>query len=322
MFANGSHKSKQFFVVLIKFSIVVAAFYFIYHKLTQNENLDFPVFIQFLSKNTFFTPKNFFFLLALSFFNWFFEISKWKVLVSSITKISYQKAVEQVLGSLTASLFTPNRIGEYGAKAMYFAPLFRKRILLINLLGNLMQMCVTLVFGCVGLWLFTSQYHLEINYLNIAFGLVIAILIIAVIVVILRQNVLKIKGFTIENLKQFFKNIPLKIHAFGLVFSLFRYLIFSFQFYYLLTLFGVDITYFTAMTVITSMYVLASVIPSIFIFDVVVRGSIAVYLFAIIGVNELTVLYVITLMWLLNFVCPSILGGFYVLKFKLPKNEN
>jgi hypothetical protein len=91
--------------------------------------------------------------------------------------------------------------------------------------------------------------------------------------------------------------------------------------YYLLTIFGVDISYFEAMVVITSMYFLASIMPSISIFDVVIKGSVAVFLFDFIQVNELTVLSCITLMWLLNFVLPSVFGSYYVLNFKLPKVE-
>ena len=97
-----------------------------------------------------------------------------------------------------------------------------------------------------------------------------------------------------------------------------RYVIFSFQFYYLLKIFGVDISYFAAMIVITSMYFLASIIPSISIFDVVVKGSVAVFLFSFIEVNELIVLSTTTIMWLLNFALPSLFGSYYVINFKLP----
>ena len=116
--------------------------------------------------------------------------------------------------------------------------------------------------------------------------------------------------------------MPSKIIIPVFVISVVRYLIFSFQFYFLLQLFGVHVSYFNAMTVITSMYLLSSIIPSIFIFDVIIKGSIGVYLFAIVGVNEFTTLSVITIMWLLNFVLPSIFGSYYVLNFNLPKTQD
>src|SRR5690606_2826836 len=129
-----------------------------------------------------------------------------------------------------------------------------------------------------------------------------------------------IYGVSIKKVFRFFKNIPAKHYLNCFTYSVIRYLVFSFQFYFLLQLFGVDISYINAMTIITSMYLLASIIPSIFIFDVVVKGSVAVYLFSLVGVNELTILCVVTLMWLLNFVFPSMIGSVFVLKFKLPKS--
>ena len=149
--SNGlSYKSKQFFFVLIKLSIVAGAFYFIYQKLMKNDDLSFFDFAQFLTENEVFSSKNVVFLLFLTIFNWFLEILKWQKLTSIVTKISFLKSLEQSLGALTASLFTPNRIGEYGAKAIYFQYSIRKKILLLNLLGNIAQMTITTVFGVIG----------------------------------------------------------------------------------------------------------------------------------------------------------------------------
>nr|WP_229669481.1 lysylphosphatidylglycerol synthase domain-containing protein [Yeosuana aromativorans] len=305
--------------MLIKISLVVAAFYVIYQKLLKNSDLAFSDFVNFSSKNDLFLLKNMLFLLVLTIFNWFFEILKWQNLVSSIKKISFKLALKQCLGSLTASLFTPNRIGEYGAKAIYFSSTFRKHILLINLLGNLLQMAVTIVFGVIGLLVFVQTYSIQINTNKLAILVLAGLLLFIFIRFIFKKGNLNIKGFSIKKLKDFIYYFPQKKLVLGATYSLIRYLIFSFQFYYVLVLFKVDIGYLDAMTVITTMYLLASIIPSIFIFDVVIKGGIAVYLFSIIGVNELVSLSVVTIMWILNFVIPSIIGSFYVLYFKFPK---
>ncbi|MEM5563754.1 lysylphosphatidylglycerol synthase transmembrane domain-containing protein [Psychroserpens sp. AS72] len=321
-FGGLPYKTKQFFFVLIKLSIVVGAFYFIYNKLANNQDLDFHDFIQYLSHNGVFSIKNVSILLFLTIFNWFFEILKWKTLISYIKTISFKNAFEQSLGALTASLFTPNRIGEYGAKAIYFNSEIRKKVMLLNLTGNMMQMTVTVIFGSIGLLLMHSTYDMNINYFRITKLLLIVIVMLGFAIFGLQQDRFKIKGFSLEKLKSFFKELPLTIEltAFGL--SILRYLIFSFQFYFLLHSFGIDLTYFNAMMVITSMYLLSSVIPSIFIFDVIIKGSVAVYLFSMVGVDEFTTLSIIMIMWLLNFVLPSIFGSYYVLNFNLPKTEN
>ena len=54
--------------------------------------------------------------------------------------------------------------------------------------------------------------------------------------------------------------------------------------------------------------------------DAIVKGSIALYLFNLAGVNDLTVLSIISLMWILNFALPAILGSFFVLSYKMSFN--
>jgi uncharacterized membrane protein YbhN (UPF0104 family) len=315
------YKTKQFFFVLIKLSIVVGAFYFIYSKLSENENLQLNEFIAFLKENDTFSPKNIILLILLSIFNWFFEILKWKNLVKTIKNISFRDALEQSLGGLTASLITPNRIGDYGAKAVYYAKQFRTKIVLLNLLGNMAQMTITTIFGVIGFIIFVNRYQIDVNYYRvIKFGFIL--LMVSLFAVLgVKQKRYKIKGFSFERILKFIKQIDTKTHFTTLFLSLIRYLIFSFQFYYLLSMFGVDVEYTKAMVVITSMYFLASIVPSISIFDVIIKGSVAVFLFGYVEVNELTILSIITLMWLLNFVIPSLFGSYFVLNFKLPYNK-
>jgi hypothetical protein len=303
----------------MKLSIVVGAFYFIYWKLTQDENIQFNEFASFLSKNDVFSSKNTLFLIILSSLNWFFEILKWQHLVKIVKPISFYAALEQSLGGLTASLITPNRIGEYGAKAVCYKKPLRPKIVLINLLGNISQMTITTVFGIIGFMIFVNRYSITINYNHLIIVMVLVLVISLIAVFIIKHKDFKLKGFSITRVVNFIKNIPLKTHGINLALALVRYVIFSFQLYYLLTIFGIDISYSEAMVVITSMYFLASIMPSISIFDVVIKGSIAVFLFDYVQVNELTVLCSITLMWLLNFVLPSVFGSYYVLNFKLPQ---
>lgn len=321
MHFNVPYKTKQFFIVLIKLSLVVGAFYFIYSKLTKNEHLQFGAFLTFLEENKVFSTKNISFLIVLTGFNWFFEILKWKQLVKTITPISFKNALEQSLGGLTASLMTPNRIGDYGAKAIYFAKPHRKRIVFLNLLGNMAQMTVTTLLGCIGLMVFINHYNISIDYYQLARLSLILIVIIAFAIFGTKQRRFTIKGYSVYHIIKAVKNISVKTHVSNLVLSLLRYLIFSFQLYYLLILFGENLYYFEAMVLITSMYLLASIIPSIAIFDVVIKGSVAVFVFGYAQVNELTILAIIMLMWLLNFAIPSVFGSYFVLNFKLPNTQ-
>ena len=319
MYGQLSYKSKQFFIAIIKLSIIVGASYYIYNKLLNNENLDFSEFISFLTKIDAFSTKNIVFLLFLTIFNWFFEILKWRILVSTIKKISFFEALEQSLGGLTASLITPNRIGDYGAKAIYFEKQYRKRIVFLNLMGNVSQMTITTILGIIGVVIFYSTYDLDLNYQKILRIFIIIVIVVSFSIFGLQRSRLKIKGFSIERLIEFIKNLPQRIHISNLGLSFIRYLIFSFQFYFFLQIFGVDIDYKSAMIVLSSSYLLASIVPSLAVFDVLIKTGAAVYLFSFLGVNELTILCISTLMWLLNFILPSMFGSYFVLNFKVPK---
>lgn len=318
MVDNLPRKHKQFFLVLIKLGIILVASCFIYVKLYNNSDLNFNVFTTLLFENNVFSEGNIVFLMVFTFFNWFFEVLKWQKLVGTIKEIKFKEALGQCLGALTASLFTPNRIGEYGAKAMYYTSEYRKRIVFVNLFGNLIQMGVTSVFGVIGLYVFCFKFKIVLDYYKIGVILIVG----CIIFILIRYIVRKYTWFSIEKIKQSFLGFPKKTIAVTLLLSVLRYIMFSTQFYVLLRVFKSNISFVDAAMAITSMYLLTSIIPSIFIFDVVIKGSVALYLFSFFGVNTLTVLSIVTFMWLLNFVLPSVFGGFYVLRFNLPKDSS
>jgi hypothetical protein len=314
------YKTNQLFFMLIKISIVIISFLFIYYKLVLKGEIAITDFIHTIANKNIISIENVLILITLTTVNWLLEIMKWKALMSAINKISFKAALEQSLGALTASLFTPNRIGEYGAKALYYQNHLRKSVLLINLISNLLQMLVTASLGFIGLSLFLVQNKIGISYTNLIISVILCIIFILAALGILYKSKFTLKGFSIEKLKIFIFNYPKYTLIKGLVISFLRYITFSFQFFILLQLCHIPLAYFEAMVAISTMYLIASIIPSVFIFDVIVKGSVAVFLFSVLGVDELIILSIATMMWLLNFVLPSIIGSYFVLNFKLVKN--
>ncbi|MFD1314695.1 hypothetical protein [Namhaeicola litoreus] len=250
----------------------------------------------------------------MTFCNWFLEIFKWKTLVSNIRNITFLEALEQSLSSLTASLLTPNRIGEYGAKVLYYRRCDRKKIMALNLLGNSSQMVITLFFGLIGV-LFLTEYFLDLYWIIAGFSLFS-------LVFLLCYPYLRSGRFFhfFQKFFSFYRNMGMRTHLNILFLSVFRYLVFSHQFYFLLVLFGLELNYFLSMQIIFSMYFFSSLIPGFVALDFLIKGSVALTLFGLFGVNESIILTVTTLMWLLNFALPSILGSYYVCRFSLPKS--
>jgi hypothetical protein len=236
------------------------------------------------------------------------EILKWKTLATIEKKITFFEAFEQSLASLTASIITPNRIGEYGAKALFFESQKRKNIMGLNLIGNLSQLAVTIIFGCIGVIYFLMNYTTEIPKINTKNSLILVLFLF--ILIYFRK---KIK---VSKIKSFLNKIPKKTYVIVVVLAILRYIIFTHQFYFLLVLLDVEINYFTALPLIFSMYFIASILPSLTIFDWVIKGSVAIFLFGFVDVNELTIVMVTTLMYVLNFAIPALFGSFFVLNFK------
>ena len=241
-------------------------------------------------------------------FNWFFEISKWHLLISFIDKYSFKKALIQSLASLTTSLITPNRIGEYGAKTLYFSKGKRKNIMILNLAGNLSQLSITIFFGLIGILFLFQNFKFQIPVISKSKIIIISIIIVGLF--------LFRKKLKLHKLKEYFGKLTFRIYSIVISLSFFRYLVFTHQFIFLLRLFGVETDYLILLNLLFCMYFIASIIPSLSIFDWVIKGSIAVWLFGFIGINELTIVTVTTLMWILNFAIPALIGSIFVLNFK------
>ncbi len=305
-----SHKAKQFLMTAAKVLIVAGAFYFIYRQLAYNDQLDWLKFVALLEKNQ--SIGGILFILSLSVLNRFLEILKWRNLVGSFKIISVGQSAKQVLAALTASIFTPNGIGEYAGKALYFDKSETKRILLLNLINNGIQMLLSIVFGIFGLLYFNAQF-------DIITPKTVGIIFVAFCVLAFASFFFKgytVKGYSLEKIIHKINQLPKTIHRKNILLGLSRYLVFSHQYYFLFLAFDVELPYLLLMSAIASTYFLASSLPAFQLFDFAVKGSVAVYFFSLLGVNEWIVIFISTLMWLLNVVLPVVIGSYFVLQFK------
>jgi len=306
-----SHKAKLSLTLIIKVLIVGGAFYFIYNQLANNDKLDWQKFIVLFQKNQ--SISGIILILLLSVLNRYFEILKWQNLVSFLHKISVGEATKQVLGALTAGLFTPNGVGEYAGKALFFEKSNAKKIIFLNLICNGIQMILTIIFGFFGLLYFNVVYHV----ITPKTGLALLGILMLLFILLFSVKKITFKGYSLEKLIHKINEIPKSIHQKNIFLGICRYVVFSHQYYFLFLAFDVDLPYLTLLATITSVYFLASSLPTFQFLDFAVKGSIAVYFFGILGVNEWIVIFISTLMWFLNVVLPVAIGSYYVLNFKI-----
>ena len=168
-------------------------------------------------------------------------------------------------------------------------------------------MILSIVFGTIGFWVLGCGLWVlgillsAFGFWLLGFGL----------------KKIKIKGYSIEKLIHKINEIPKAIHQKNIFLAVCRYLIFSHQYYFLFLAFDVDLPYLTMMATIASVYFLASSLPTFQFLDFAIKGSVAVYFFGILGVNEWIVVFISTLMWFLNVVLPVIIGSYYVMNYKI-----
>lgn len=298
----------------MKWSIVLAAFFFIYQKLCQSNSLAWDQLGTMIGKHSL---GYILFVLSLSIWNRYFEILKWQNLVGSFRFISVKQSAVQVFAALTVGIFTPNGFGEYAGKALYYDKTKTKKIIFLNLLCNGIQMLITVFFGFFGLLYFNALHPIFSPQTVLFFFGGMALLIGLMFSV----KKITIKGYSLERFTHKINEIPKGIHQKNILLGMCRYVVFSHQYYFLFLLFGVNLPYFTLIAVITSSYLLSSALPSFQILDIAVKGSVTLFFCGLLGINSWIPLLISAIMWLANVVIPVLIGSYFVLNFTPQSNR-
>ena len=115
-----------------------------------------------------------------------------------------------------------------------------------------------------------------------------------------------------------------------LALSLLRYLVFSFQFWLLLQAFMITVPYFQAMALIGLVYLLMTIIPTIALTELGIRGSVSIFVFAAYleplnkwtDMAELGVVSASTVLWVINLAFPALLGAIFVYSLRFFRKYN
>lgn len=308
------HKSKHNLLLTLKILILGLSSTYIYIKISEQTTPELISYFEQLRLTNRISLLVLLSFLGLSLANWFLEILKWKTVVSYFKNIAINTAMKQSLYALTVSMATPNRLGDYGAKALFYDQKDRKKVLFLNLYSNSIQMMVTLIFGIIGIFYIVERFELTLSYIKLATGICI-ILILLIFGYRYKERHLIINGLTISKVFNKIVSFPRVLKYKTIVFSFSRYLIFSFLFYRLLIFYGASIAFFDAVPLIFAMYLLVSIVPSFILFDVIVRGGTAIWLFSFMEIHEVIVICTVLTMWILNFVIPSIVGAYYMFSY-------
>jgi uncharacterized membrane protein YbhN (UPF0104 family) len=248
-------------------------------------------------------------IFLLSIVNWGAEVLKWQILSEKVKPISYTESFKVVLSSFAVSTITPNRVGEYGAKIIFYNKSDWKQIVSINFLGNMMQLLVTLLMVVI------SYFALPENIVALFHKILFLAVLLLVLLLLLFIFKSRFRFFGISEKVELslWKDVLLTTKLKVLAISLVRYLSFSIQFLLILSVFS-NFNSLMFFAVLAVNYLLVSIVPTLFITDLLVKGSISIFLFSFLGVSQITIIAVVLLAWMFNFVVPTIIGTYFLLK--------
>ncbi len=266
--------------------------------------------------------------LLLMPFNWLAETQKWRPFLIRYEPMSRWKALQAVCAGVAVSLFTPNRVGEYGGRIFFVRPENQWKAVLVNLIGNFAQFMVLLSLGTAGtVWLIG-------RYGNLSPGFVEAIAMVALIglglmllVYLNIQLVIPIarKIPVLHYIKRFVKDLRL-LEQFTRVELLYilrwasiRYGIYATQYFYLLKFFGIKISLIEAYSGISAIFLFQTTVPLPPVIGLVARGNMAIQVWSQMGANEISSLAATFSLWIINLIFPALVGTFSLLYVNIAK---
>lgn len=307
-----SPKIKQFLALCVKLLVVALAFYFIKSQLSEKE-WNWELLSNSLSqKNGYVYVAA---ILLLTFLNRFIEILKWQNLAQIVRPTTVWQATQQVLSAITLGIFTPNGIGEYAGKALFYKKKEMGTILFLNVVCNGIQVIYAISFGLIAVAYINYHHSFLPSYAFTTLGFLIMVLLIVLYLV----RDLSIKNYSLTSLLRSIRNIPQKKHLKNTLLAFLRYTVLLHQYVLLYRFFQVDISYIHLLAVVAAVYLLASSLPNFQALDFALKGSVAIYLLGFFGVDEWSVVLVATSIWLLNLVLPVSIGSIFILLFKPQK---
>ena len=261
--------------------------------------------------------------------NWALEALKWRQLMGDQQALSWQATWASVLAGISLSLATPNRIGEYGGRAIVAPTEQAVHIVWTSLLGSLCQWTAFLVCGWPSLcfW-FRHWYGWSLG------GTLALALLVPVLVVLLWGMLFRIQLWTylssllqrnkwwrwVQSRTYRFGEIPMRAALVALGLALLRFCVYCFQFLLVLWFFDVPLTFGEGLSGIFSIYLIQAGIPLPPGLSVISRSEIAVLFWQGLGVSSLSIVSATFSVYLINLVLPALAGTWIILRKKKSSN--
>lgn len=284
-------------------------------------------------KNSFFTVKvsALGLVVLLMFINWGIEAVKWKLAVRGVYTLKFWQAYKAVLTGVSFSVTTPNRVGEYVGRVMYLPYGNRLKTVSVTLVTSLSQLVVTVATGTAA-FVVLKKYLQAAGIINpTSFTIILSVLLVLLLTLLLLylriSGIVKIFGrwfkksrhlYLVSALQQFSVQLLVKLLALSVV----RYGVFILQYFLLYRFFNVSITIVAVWSVVSLMFLVIAVVPTIALAEVGLRGQLSLTLMSAFTANSLGVGLTTISVWLINLIVPAVIGGLFLLSIKVFNRRN
>ena len=318
----------------IKAAIVIALTMAVYNQVLGKENFkelwnDFyqqlmsPAYVHFLV-----------ILILLMPVNWGLEVLKWQNFIQGRVPIGFWQLFKGVLAGVSIALFTPNRVGEFGGRVLMVGAKYSWVAIAASVVGSFCQMLILISAGLIGVCYLGGH---QLNWDPDVFGLLIffigMILLLMLYAYFNIGKILKLGKFLPG--QKWLKAIAPKLRMLGeynnktllagLLLGGLRFSVYSFQYFFALRFYGVQIPLADALAGITSIFLFQTIVPLPPLIGLVARGELALLIWNYFEANEISILGATFTLFVINLCIPAFVGLIYIVKiniFKSLSNEH
>lgn len=270
-------------------------------------------------------------VIGMVLLNWGIEARKWQLLLKPLEKVSLGRSFKAILSGLALALNTPNRIGEYGGRILYVHEGHRIQAVSLTIVGSFSQLIVTLAFGFAGLIFLLNIVEPATAVVAIksySFWIQMMVYIVAgiLIVCLLLYFRLGLLFRWLGKLPFFSKGVKHLLvmnevssatlrKVLGL--SFLRYMVFAGQYVLMIQLMQLPIPAWQAFWLISVLFLVMAVIPTIALADLGIRGQASLELFGLFSADKLGIIAASAGVWCINLVLPALIGSILIAGVKI-----
>ncbi|MFN4082794.1 MAG: lysylphosphatidylglycerol synthase domain-containing protein [Bacteroidia bacterium] len=313
-------------IKLFKTVLVAATFGFIIFKLFYTYKIN-ELWEKFAQSNQNPNYLLLFFAVLFVVLNWGIEIVKWKKLISVYEHFSFSNASKSVLSGIALSIITPNQLGDFAGRVIHLKKFNKIKGSLVAIVGHTAQLMATLFAGVCGLFYISStNIWFKQQYIKQAAMLFFIVFVIAIYLYVnLNKYTPKIDKLKysdkVKDYLKVFNAYDKKALTEILILSFVRYVVFMFQYYFLLQFFGINVSFIASLACIGTIFFAQSVVPSFIFLDIGLRGASAIWILEQYSNNTIGILLSAYSLWMINMMLPAIAGLIIIFKTKFTINE-